>query len=118
MMHTNLRIHFVPHPVRDIIVIMEEGNRPHPLCPYCNMFVLWVALNYRHPNNNFFTQGEDQKRQRLVKEGTREGAATAFQSYGWPLEKVTALKYLGRLLTEIDADFLVVIINLHRARKI
>ena len=30
---TNLRIHFVYRHMQDMIVIMEEGNFPHPHCP-------------------------------------------------------------------------------------
>ena len=38
-MCTNLWIHFMHRHVCDMIVIMEEGNRPHPRCPDCDMFV-------------------------------------------------------------------------------
>ena len=46
---TNLWIHFVHRHVRDTIVMMEEGDRPHPRCLVCDMFILWVELNRRHP---------------------------------------------------------------------
>ena len=36
---TNLQIYSVQRHVQDTIVIMEEGNHPHPLCPTCDMFV-------------------------------------------------------------------------------
>ena len=38
MSQTNIQVHFVNCHVRDIIVIMEEGNHPHPLVPGHNMF--------------------------------------------------------------------------------
>ena len=34
--------------VRDTIVILEEGNLPHPRCPLCDMMVPWKALNGTH----------------------------------------------------------------------
>ena len=37
---TNLRIHFILQHMRDMIVIMEEGNRHHPRCLDCAMFIL------------------------------------------------------------------------------
>ena len=43
--HTNPWIHFVHHYVRDMIVILEEGNRTHPCFPDCDVFVPWEALN-------------------------------------------------------------------------
>ena len=41
---TNLLIHFVHCHMGDTVVILEEGNRPHPRCPAwpgpaCGMFV-------------------------------------------------------------------------------
>ena len=45
---TNLRIHFVHRHVWDTTVILEEGSRPYPRCPQCNMFVPQKALTCRH----------------------------------------------------------------------
>ena len=36
---TNLQVHFMHCHVRDTIVILEEGNRPYPCFPTCDMFV-------------------------------------------------------------------------------
>ena len=44
-MRTNLWIHFVHFHVQDTVVIMKEGNRPHPHCQTCEMFVPWAVLN-------------------------------------------------------------------------
>ena len=45
---TALCMHFWRRHVRDTIIILEEGNLPHPRCKNCNMFVLWKAYNGRH----------------------------------------------------------------------
>ena len=34
--------------VRDTMVILEEGNLPHPRSPLCDMLVPWKALNGTH----------------------------------------------------------------------
>ena len=44
MMRTNLHIHFVHRHMGNTVLILEEGNRPHPFCPAwngpaCDMFV-------------------------------------------------------------------------------
>ena len=47
----NLWVHFVHHHVGDKIVILKEGNRPHPRFPNCDMFVPCMALKRRHSTN-------------------------------------------------------------------
>ena len=42
---TTMRVHFWHRHVRDTVLILEEGNLPHPRCPLCDMLVLWKALN-------------------------------------------------------------------------
>ena len=59
MDRTNLRIQFVHRHIRDTLVILEEGNCNHPQCLYCDMFVLWVALNRSHLTTILCTQGAD-----------------------------------------------------------
>ena len=58
---TNLRVHKVQRHMLDTVVILEEGNFPHPRCTRCNMFVPWVALNGRHPDTEFFSKGSERK---------------------------------------------------------
>ena len=43
-----MRVHFWHRNVRDTVVILEEGNLPHPRCPMCDMLVLWRSLNGIH----------------------------------------------------------------------
>ena len=46
---TAMRVHFVHRRVLDSVVILEEGNFPHPRCALCDMLVPRRALNGRHP---------------------------------------------------------------------
>ena len=43
-----MRINFYNQHVQDIVIILEEGNLPHPRCSQCNMLVPWRALNGSH----------------------------------------------------------------------
>ena len=45
---TEMWVHFVHRNVQDTVVMMEEGNLPHPRCPQCDMQVPRKALNGRH----------------------------------------------------------------------
>ena len=46
---TAIWVNFVHRNFLDTVVIMEEGNSPHPRCTRCNMMFLRRALNRRHP---------------------------------------------------------------------
>ena len=70
---TNLRIHFVYHHVRYMIVIMEEGNRPHPHCPVCDMFFPWSILNQFRPTTVIFARGANRNRRHLLDEEAWSG---------------------------------------------
>ena len=43
-----MRVHFVHRHVQDTVVMLEEGNLPHPRCPHCDLQVTRKALNGRH----------------------------------------------------------------------
>ena len=45
---TAMRVHFWRRHVRDIVIILEEGNFPYPRCSRCDMLVPWWSLNGRH----------------------------------------------------------------------
>ena len=40
-----MRIHFWHRNVQDTVVILEEGNLPHPRCPLCKILVPGQPLN-------------------------------------------------------------------------
>ena len=52
--------------------------------------------------------GAEQKRRRLAETETREKTERVFHAYGKPMEAVSEFRYLGRLLTATDNDWLAV----------
>ena len=58
---TAMRVHFWIWHVRDIVIILEEGNLPHPRCPQCDMLVPWRALNGRHKNTEMCRSGRKRR---------------------------------------------------------
>ena len=48
---TAIRMHFFNWHVRDIVIILEERDLPHPRCSQCDILVPWRALNGRHHAN-------------------------------------------------------------------
>ena len=97
---TSMRVHFWIRHVRDIVIILKEGNLPHPICPRCDMLVPWRALNVRHKNTYMCRSGAEKKRRRLAEVEVRDSAEMAFEVYGEQLRTVSWFKYLGRILTE------------------
>ena len=98
-MTTAMRVHFLHRHVRDTVIILEDGNLPHPRRPRFDMLVPWRALNRRHLSTAQRVKGAESKRRWLTEEELQESSERAFQAYGKPLETVTSFKYLGRVLT-------------------
>ena len=69
---TAMRVHFVHRHVLDTVVMMEEGNFPHPRCAKCNMQVPQRALNRFHWGTMQCAKGAERKRQQLEETETRE----------------------------------------------
>ena len=61
-----MRVHFLYLHVLDTVVIMDEGNLPHPRCTQCNIMVPRLAMNGRHPATAQFARGAERNRRRLV----------------------------------------------------
>ena len=101
-------VHFFHRNIRDTMIILEEGNLPHPSWTCFNMLVPWKALSGRHTTEQC-TKGAEQKRCRLVVEEMRESTATYFQSYIRPLESVTSFKCLEQIMTDMDDDWMEVV---------
>ena len=112
-----MQVHFWRRHVRDIVIILEEGNLPHPRCPRCDMFVTWRSLNGCHKNTEMCRSGVDKKRRQLAEAEVRDSAEMAFEVYGEKLQTVPRFKYLGRILTEGYDDWPAVAGNLAKARK-
>ena len=99
------------------IVIMEEGNRPYPMCPQCDMFVSRKALKSRQMTTASCQRSAERKRRSLMEEEVRAVAETVFTSDEIPLFQVTSFKYLGQILMEVDNNWPVVVSNLRKARR-
>ena len=96
---TAMRVHFWRRHVRDTVIILEEGNLPHPRCKNCDMLVPWRALNGRHKDTAVCWSRAEQKRRRLAEADIKESAEMAFEAYGEQLESVPRFTYLGRVMT-------------------
>ena len=115
---TAMRVHFCHRHVRDTVVILEEGNLPHPLCPLCDMLVPWKALNGTHRRTAQCNRGLERKRRQLPAEEDRDVTTRVFSAYERPLEMVTFFKYLGRMILEADDNWTAVVKNFYRAMKV
>ena len=109
---TAMRVHFWYQHGRDTVVILEEGNLPHPRCSLCDIMVPCKDLNGTHRPTAQCTQGADRRRQRLVAKKEREVTVRAFSAYGRPLEMVNSFKYRGRVILAMDNNWTVVVRNL------
>ena len=113
-----MQMQFFNRHVRDIVIILEEGNLPHPQCPLCNMLVPWRALNGRHHTTAQCAKGAEKKGRRMAEAELRNSTERAFEAYGKPLETVSAFKYLVQVMKAGDDDWPAVAGNLLKARKI
>ena len=75
---TSLRVHFMHFHLRYTIVVMEKGERPHPLCLRWEMFIPWEDLNGRHPATEMFSKKAKQKRRRWVEEKAHTSVVEIF----------------------------------------
>ena len=98
----NLRIHFVNFHMQEMIVILEESNRPHTCCLFCEMCVPWEALNICNPTIDLCARVVKQKQQSMAEEEAQAGNDTAFRAYVQPLETVAYFCYLDWILTAKD----------------
>ena len=113
---TAMQVNVLHWHVRDTVVILEEGNFPHPRCPRYNMLVPWRDLNGRQLSTAQCTRGAEQKRRRIVEEEMQEISERVFHAYVSPLYNVMAFNYLGRVMTAGDDDLPSVAGNLQKAR--
>ena len=101
--------------MRDTVIILEEGNLPHPRCENCDMLVPWRALNGRHKDTAMCRSGVESKRRRLAEAEIREITEMAFETYGEQLELFPRFTYLGRVMTAGDDNWPAVAGNLQKA---
>ena len=115
---TAIRMKFWHRHVQYTVVILEEGNLPHPWCPMCNMLDPWRSLNGLHQRTAECKKGEERKRRRLTAEEERAVTSRAFSTYGPPLEIVTYFRYLGRVILGADENCPLVVWNLVKVRAV
>ena len=113
-----MRVHFWHRHVRDTVLILEEGNLPYPRFPMCIIMVPWWSLNGLHKCTAQCKKGVERKQQRLATEEERAATSREFGAYGRTLEMVPSFKYLGRVISAVDDDWLVVIRNLKKSRSV
>ena len=89
-----------------------------PQWPLCDMLVMWRYLNGLHKSTSYCKKGVEHKKRRLTEEEARAVTSRAFSAYGRPVEMVPSLKYLGRVLSTADDDWLEVVQNLAKARTV
>ena len=114
---TSMWLHFVHRHDLDTVVMLEEGNFPHPRCARFDIQVPRRALNERHPGTAQCAKGAERKIRRLAETETREKSEWAFVAYWAPIKLVTEFKYLGRILTAIDDDWPAVVGNHRKAKQ-
>ena len=74
------------------MVILEEGNLPHPRCLLFDMLVPWWSLIGMHGRTAQCKKGVEQNRQLLAAEEEREVTSRAYSAYERPLEMMTSFK--------------------------
>ena len=101
---TEIMVHFWNRHVRYTVVILEEGNLPHPWFPLCDMLVPWKSLNWTHRHTAKFNRGVERKRHRLAVEEDRDVTARYFRSHWQPLDMVTSFRNMVRVILAEDDD--------------
>ena len=113
-----MRVHFVHRHVQDTVVMLEEGNLPHPRCPRCDLQVPRKALSGSHLETAQCKKGAERERRRLAETEMQENSERAFHAYRKPMEAVSEFRYLGRLLTATDDYWPAVAGNIRKVRVI
>ena len=85
-----MRVHLFHRNVLDTVVILEEGNFPHPRCVRCDMLFPRRDLNGHHPATAQCARGAEQKRQQLAEAEARESSERSFKEYGKPIKNISA----------------------------
>ena len=75
---TAMQMQFCNRHVRDVVIILEEGNLPHPRCSRCDILVPWRALNGRHHATPMCKKGVERKRRRMAEAELRDSTERAF----------------------------------------
>ena len=82
------------------------------------MLVPHQSLNVSHNGTAHCKKGAEQKQRRLASEEEREVTLRSLSVYGLPLNVVTSFKYLERVISMLDDDWMTVIRNILKARTV
>ena len=111
---TAMRVHFWHWHVWDTLLILEEGNTPHPRFALCDILVWCQSLNGFHKSTAQCKKGAEKKRRRLAAEEARALNSRAFSAYGRPLKMVLYFKNLWVVISAADDEWQAVIQNQRR----
>ena len=78
----------------------------------CDILIQWRYLNGIPRITVKFKKGAEKKIWRLSEEEERAVTSRYFSAYGRPLEIVTSFRYLGRVISAADDNWMVVVWNL------
>ena len=109
-------VHFVHRHVQDTVVMLDEGNLPHPWCPRCYLQVPRKALIGSRLGTAQCKKGAEQKQRWLADTDTRENLEQAFHAYRKTMQLVSEFRYFRRLLRATDDDWPAVAVNIRKAR--
>ena len=101
---STLRVHSLHRHLQDTVVILEEGSHPLPRCPKCDIFITWMALNFKHQSMDICTREEERRQKRRSYKEAWKITVVYFQVYRRPLVVVSEFKYLRRVLTDLDEN--------------
>ena len=97
-----LRVNFSHQHSQDSIVILEEGNQPHPRCLQFEIFFPQEALNW--VTSDMCWHGSKKEQRIMVVAEVEKCMGGGFSAYGKLLMEVPPFKYLGRILLSSNDD--------------
>ena len=100
--------------MRDMLVVLEEGNHYLLRYPKFEMFLTWWELNSKHKATEMCARGTERRLKRLREEEARQSMVVAFEPYGIHLEMAKMFKYLGRIIKELGNGWKTVVANIQK----
>jgi hypothetical protein len=110
-----MREHFLYCHYYDTIIISEEGLLPR--CDKCGLFCSEAALATTHRDSAACRRNEKRNRKKKLNLQCIRAHRQTFQVQDQPIKAVTNFRYLGRIITSNDNDWLAAHRNLHKARQ-
>lgn len=111
----NMRQHFIHRHFHDKIIIMEEGSLER--CHLCGMFCTPLLLAGRHQESTVCKKGAKQNQQKQLDLQCIRAFRRTFQIQDQLIKTVQNFRYLGRIITSNDNDWIAAHSNLRKARQ-